>query len=263
MRTLEENMSTRERVTGLMAVALLASVATVTAPATAAAQVHGGHVHGELEPQYVEGDLQPIPQHKSRVIVGGGLGMLVPQGEFGRFASEGFAGSFHVIVGLEPSNTLAFRFDGGFTNYGSENYTLYGPGWGPVGPNIRTTNNIATFGVGPQLQLSEGPIRPYINGFVGMGYFYTHSTANDGWYDFARTLNYDDWAFGYGAGGGLAFLLGPKMGLLFDVQYRRHDDVQYLREGSIVDDGFGGVIINPIVSNADFWTFQMGLSWGL
>lgn len=254
----------RARVTGFTSAVLLASVVAVTAPTTAIAQQHGGHVHGDLEEEYVEGNLTPV-YRKSMVSMGGSIGAVVPQGEFGRAVGTGFGANFQVVAGLEPSNTLAFRFDAGYVNYGSEQYTFYGAGWGPVGPNIRTTNNIATFGVGPQLQVSEGPIRPYINGFVGMGYFFTQSTANDGWYDFARTLNYDDWAFGYGLGGGLAVNLGPgsPVSLLFDVQYRRHDDVQYLREGSIVDDGFGGVIVNPIVSNADFWNFQMGVSWGL
>ncbi len=257
----------RGRFTGLTAAVLLMSVVAVTAPATALAQRHGGHVHGEFEEAYDDSNLVPsVPVRRtSMVTLGGGFGMVVPQGEFGRFVGNGYGGNFHVVTGLESSNTLAMRFDGGFANYGTERYTLGGFGFGPVGPNIRTTNNIATFGAGPQLQLSSGPIRPYINGFVGMSYFWTQSSANDGWGDFARTLNFDDWAFGYGGGGGIAVQLGAGSNLLltFDAQYRRHNDVQYLREGSIVDDGFGGVFITPIISDADFLTFQMGLTVGL
>ncbi|MFV1988947.1 MAG: hypothetical protein ACC682_16875 [Gemmatimonadota bacterium] len=258
----------RERFTGFTAAVLLASVVAVIVPTMATAQVrHGGHVHGEEEQPYDDSNLVPIApiRRQSMVTIGGGFGMVVPQGEFGRFVGNGYGASFNVVTALEPSNTFALRFDGGFANYGTERYTLGGFGFGPVGPNIRTTNNIATFGVGPQLQLSRGPIRPYINGFVGMGYFWTQSSANDGWRDFARTLNYDDWAFGYGGGGGIAVQLGAGSNLLltFDAQYRRHDNVQYLRPGSIVDDGFGGVFINPIISNADFLTFQMGMTIGL
>ncbi|MDX1396145.1 MAG: hypothetical protein R3195_17320 [Gemmatimonadota bacterium] len=242
---------------------ILAMAIALTLPGDLTAQRHGGHVHGE--PEYEE-QLVPVPVAYStpRFRVGGGLGMFVPQGEFGRFVGEGFAATGHMIVGVEPSNTFALRFEGGYVNYGSVSWGSSACCYGPPGPGIRTTNNIATFGVGPQLQASMGAVQPYINGYVGSGYFYTHSSANDGWYHYAHSLNFDDWAFGYGGGGGLAIAFGGGSPVLlnFDVQYRRHDDVQYLTEGGIYDDGFGGTIVEPVYSNADFWTFQMGLSFG-
>lgn len=243
--------------------ALLATTVALTAPAAAAGQRHGGHVHGEPE---VVID-QPAHQgyHRSRVKIGGGLGMLVPQGEFGRLVRTGFAGGVHAVVGLEPSNTLAIRFDAGFGNYGRERFSVPTfPTTGRVWSNVSTTNNVATFGLGPQLQIDSGPIRPYVNGFVGMGYFFTTSSVSGPW-AYGSSLNFDDVRFGYGLGGGLGIALGPRSNvqLTLDAQYRRHDNVQYLREGGIIEDGYGGVYIDPIISNADFFTFQIGAAVGM
>jgi len=197
--------------------------------------------------------------------LGGGLGVIVPQGEFGRLVGDGFAANLHMVVGLEPTNTFGLRFDVGYINYGSERFTIpIFAGTGRVGADLRTRNNIATFGLGPQLQLPVGPVRPYVNGFVGGGYFFTESSFADGFSSFGSTLNFDDLSLGYGLGGGLNLRFGGGTVLLnLDTQYRKHDNVQYLREGSIVDDGFGGAIITPILSDADFLTFQVGVSIGL
>lgn len=246
------------RVTGFTSAVLLASVVAVTAPSTASAQIHGGHVHGVAKREYDDA-------RQSRVRIGGGLGVAIPQGEFGRLVGEGFGAQVYSIFGLDRSNVIALRIDAGYVNYGSERFTIpIFPGIGRVGGEVRTRNNIATFGIGPQLQVPNGPVRPYVNGFVGVGYFFTESSVNDGFVDFGSTLNFDDTTFAYGFGGGLGLQLGRgSVELNLDVQYRKHDDAEYLREGGIIDDGFGGVILNPIRSDADFLTFQVGVSVGL
>ena len=129
---------------------------------------------------------------------------------------------------------------------------------------MSTTNNVATFGLGPQLQIASGPIRPYVNGFVGLGYFFTTSSVSGPW-AYGSSLNFDDVRFGYGLGGGLGISLGPgsNVQLTMDAQYRRHDDVQYLSEGGIIEDGYGSVYLDPIISNADFFTFLIGASVGM
>lgn len=204
-----------------------------------------------------------------RLQLGGGFAFVVPQGEFRNFVDDGYGVDVHLVYGLDRSNVLGLRFDAGWVRYGSERVgaPLF-PGTGRVLLDVGTRNNIAMFGVGPQLQVPTGPIRPYVNGFVGMGYFYTESSIRDSFSgrNVARTTNFDDVSFGYGGGGGLALVLGRgrnPLSVNFDAQYRRYNDTEYLVEGSIWDDGFGGVVVSPLLSDVDFLHFTVGLSVGL
>jgi len=225
-------------------------------PSMLQAQQHGGHYHGELE--------RGRPDGRARVELGGGLGVSVPQGDFGFFTGDGISVNLHGVFPVDRSGAVGIRLDGGFINYGSERFSVpFLPVTGRVGFDVRTRNNIAMFGIGPQLQVPRGSIRPFINGYVGMGYFFTESSLADGPVSFGSTLNYDDWSLGYGFGGGVGVELTRRLVLTFETQYRMHDNVQYLREGGIVDDGYGGVILDPILSDADFLVFQIGVSFGL
>ena len=201
--------------------------------------------------------------------LGGGFSYVVPQGEFGDFVDDGYGFGVHAVYALDTSGAVGLRFDAAWVRYGSEHFgTPVYPapccGWADVG----THNNIGMFGIGPQLKVPSGPIRPYINGFVGLGYFYTETSINDPYYygPDARYTNFDDTSLAYGGGGGLSMVLGHGRNPLavdFDVQYRRHDDTEYLVEGSIWDDGFGGVVISPLYGDADFLMFSVGVSIGL
>lgn len=250
-----------------LAIAWVAGLALVPSAARAQAR-HGGHVHGDV---VVDDRDVPQPRRVPRWDLGGGLAVAVPQGEFGRFVDEGFGLALHAVYGLDRANVVGLRFDAGFVNYGNERFTVpLLPSTGRILVDVRTRNNIAMVGLGPQLQVPAGPIRPYVNGFVGLGYFFTESSvggSSDWDHDgFASTLNFDDARFAYGAGGGLALRLGNGLRpiyLNFDAQYRRHGETEYLREGSIVDDGFGGTTIYPLLSEADFLLFQVGVSVGL
>lgn len=258
----------RERLVGrcVSALAIVWIAGLLLDPAAVRAQErHGGHVHGDIEHE------DDIPYRVPRWDLGGGLAVAVPQGEFGSFVGEGFGLSLHAVYGLDRSNAVGLRFDAGFVNYGNERFTVpLLPSTGRILVDVRTRNNIAMVGLGPQLQVPDGPIRPYVNGFVGVGYFFTESSAggSSNWdYDgFARTLNFDDASFAYGAGGGIGLRVGNgfrPIYLNFDAQYRWHGETEYLREGSIVDDGFGGTVIYPLLSDADFLLFTAGVSVGL
>ncbi len=201
--------------------------------------------------------------------LGGGFAYVLPQGEFGNFVDDGYGFGLHAVYALDPSRVVGLRFDAGWIRYGSEHFGAPSfPGTGRVFVDVGTHNNIGTFGIGPQLQVPSGPIRPYINGFVGLGYFYTESSISDPYYHdtFARSTNFDDVSFAYGGGGGLAMVLGRgshPLAVNFDVQYRKHDDTEYLVEGSIWDDGFGGVVISPLFGDADILLLSVGVSIGL
>lgn len=237
-------------------------------PGTVDAQRHGGHFHGEEqfeEDHYREG------QRATRWELGGGFAVMAPRREFARVVDDGYGFGLNATVGLDPSNVIALRFDIGYLNYGSERFGVpVFPTSGRILTDLVTRNNIGYVGLGPQLQVPFGPIRPYVNGFVGLGYFFTESSVRGGYgYDYAgygTTLNFDDVSLAYGVGGGLGIRLGrgrTPVFLKLDAQYRRHATTEYLVPGSIVDDGLGGAFIDPLLSDVDFMLFQVGLSVSL
>ncbi len=236
-------------------------------PGDAAAQRHGGHVHGRND---VEDEIHE-EYRRTRWELGGGFSVLSPQGDFSGFVNDGFGVSLNATVGLEPTNALGMRFEAGYINYGSERFGVpVFPGTGRILADLTTRNNIGYVGLGPLIQIPTGPIRPYINGFVGVGYFFTESSIGGGYaYDyggFGTTLNFDDASLAYGLGGGLSFRLSNGHSPVFlkvDGQYRRHGQTEYLTEGGIFDDGFGRAIVSPILSDVDFVLFNVGLSIGL
>jgi hypothetical protein len=201
-------------------------------------------------------------------VLGAGFAISVPQGDFGQVVGEGYGASGHVVYRPYPG-VLGLRMDAAFITYGSER--LFVPGFPSprVGYDVRTHNNIVMFSIGPQLTLPAGPIEPYINGFVGLGYFFTESSLDGGdpfYPTIARTTNFDDTSLAYGFGGGLGIALTQgrrPVRLLFDAQYRHHDTTQYLREGSIVEDDFGNVHITFFESDADLILLKFGVSFTL
>lgn len=255
----------RRNPSAALAVAVAVAAALALPVGADAQERHGGHVHGEFQ------HLPDGPPRTPRWDVGAGLAVAVPQGVFGDYVGEGVGLQLHATYGLDPSNVVGLRFDVGFVNYGNERFTVpLLPTTGRVLVDLNTSNNIGFAGLGPQIQVPSGPIRPYVNGFVGLGYFFTESSvrgSSDFEFDtFARTVNFDDVSFAYGAGAGLGLRLKRSrhpVYLNIDAQYRRHGETEYLREGSILDDGFGGVLIEPLRSEADFMVVQLGLSVGL
>jgi hypothetical protein len=203
-------------------------------------------------------------------LAGGGLALSVPQGEFGDRVDEGFGVGGHLVYLVDPYGVLGLRLDAAIVTYGRERFEVpLSRTVSRVRVDVTTRNNILLAGFGPQLALPLGAVRPYVNGSVGLGYFFTESSVGDdsGFYfdEFARTTNFDDLSFAYGLGGGLGIALrrGPNPLLLaLDLQYRDHGETRYLREGSIEEDGFGGVFIHPLRSDAEVLVLQLGVSVG-
>src|ERR1700741_3031769 len=85
-----------------------------------------------------------------------------PQGEFGDFVEQGWGGGAHYVRRLSRDGLLAVRVDASFLNYGHERFRvpLSPTIGGRVTVDVTTDNNIAFFGVGPQLGAATGVVQP-------------------------------------------------------------------------------------------------------
>ncbi|HEU0052568.1 MAG TPA: hypothetical protein VFQ39_05300 [Longimicrobium sp.] len=195
-----------------------------------------------------------------------------PQGEFSDFVKQGWGLDLHYLHRLDRDGWLGIRAEGGFLIYGHERQRV------PLSPTLGgriqvdlvTDNNIAFLGVGPQIGVPDGRLRPYVNGYVGVSYIYTESSV-EGTYDydnepFARTNNFDDASFAYGGGAGLYIPLrhgASPISIDAGVTYRRNGTADYLTEGGIQDNPDGSVTLYPVRSETDLLTFHLGVSIGI
>lgn len=216
--------------------------------------------HAQLE--------QPRP---IRAIAGGGLVIAQPVGEFADFIDTGVGIGGQFVLRLDRAGVIGLRADGGFIIYGHEKKTacLSATVGCRIEVDVNTSNNIAYFNVGPELALPHGPVRPYVNGSVGVAYFATNSSASghrSGSASFAETTNFDDATFAWQAGGGVRVPLGLKRVPLFidlGARYNTNGTAEYLREGDIEDQPDGSIVLNPQRSETNLLTFQVGVSVGV
>jgi hypothetical protein len=196
-----------------------------------------------------------------------GLDFVVaqPVGEFADFVESGFGGSLHVVVPVEPTGSLGFRVGLDYIVYGHETeYTSYA-GF-PL--EITRSNNILAAGVGAQVTSPAGAIRPYLNGTVGLSYFFTQSSLSGRYSsgdDFDSRTNYEDVTYAWTGGAGLYIPLSAgntPVSLDLGARYHGNGRARYLREGSIEEDGSGGVTYTPIESETNLVVYQVGISIG-
>ncbi len=140
-----------------------------------------------------------------RDVGSGGVNLVlaVPTGEFRR--NVDIAGGVDVFgaFNLGRGDGVALRVDGSYLVYGSENRVVTQPFF-PV--SINSTYSIATFGVGPQVTLGQGPVRLYGFGTFGASYIWVRSSYGVdgcGCEAFASGTDFDDWTVALQGGGGL------------------------------------------------------------
>ncbi len=131
--------------------------------------------------------------------------------------------------------------------------------------DVTTDNQVFSALVGPQLELPSGPVRPYVGGGVGLGYFFTSSgVAGSSSGTFASTTNYHDAVLAWTGGGGLKIPFRIRqVPLAVDVgaRYQQNGDVSYLRKDSgITDNPDGSVTLHPTTSAANFVVWHLGAS---
>jgi opacity protein-like surface antigen len=207
-----------------------------------------------------------------RVVGGAGGGLLIglPTGELannidvsGGFGMSGF-------YNLLSNGALRVRIDGGFLQYGSETHEvcLANPIGCRVRVDVRTANSMAYGGVGPEVVLTSGFVRPYLNAGIGFSYFETASSlsGDDDSAEFAHTRHHDDVALAFTGGGGIYVPMNVKntpLALDLSARYHRNGRMEYLREGDIRDNPDGTISFTPNRTDADFLTLQLGVSVGI
>lgn len=205
----------------------------------------------------------------SRVVGGFGLMAAVPQGEFADQVGTGYGFGANVVLPFGRSSPVGIRLDAGFLIYGHERKRVcFSSTVGcRVELDLNTNNNIFVAGIGPQLMLPKGAVRPYLTGSVGLAYLFTESSV-EGSSDlspFANTTNYDDLTFAWtGAAGIYIPVRRGRQPISIDLSARYHANgrADYLREGSIRDNPDGSISVTPIHSETNFWTWQLGLAFG-
>ena len=200
-----------------------------------------------------------------------GISFLVaePIGEFSDFVNAGFGAEFSGRIPLEPQGLVSLRGDLGFLIYGYESKRVCFDGVGcRVQARLQTSNSIFFGGIGPELALPLDWMRPYVNAFLGFGYFNTTSSLESIWGDddSFSTQNLGDGTFSWGLGGGLELNVHQgrvPISINLGAKYHENGVMEYLTEGDILDHPDGSITLFPILSEANFISYRIGISIGI
>lgn len=208
------------------------------------------------------------------------------QGEFKREMNNQIRG-IDLYGGYSPPNlSFAIGADVAYMNYGAENtwQRLGTSGTNPLYVSVNTNYNVVTAHSFIRYQPNFGFINPYIEGLIGVNYFYTVSHTEQeegvGGPSFADNTNLSDLGLSYGIGGGVSFKLfsirpdmengvvvGYKDAIYLDarIRYLLGSTQKYLKEGSIVivKDANGNDVTAyiPSESKTDMISIQVGVSF--
>lgn len=196
--------------------------------------------------------------------------LAFPQGEFGKQVDNlgyGLSGDF-LVLSPQPKSPFGIGLSLGYYVYGRE---ISSEPWSHTIPwvtlDVEKTNNLLNFHVLFEIGLPTGSIRPYIQALFGGEYLYTQTSVS-GEYEqetIASSTNYDDWAWNYGAGGGILILLGgdpiTEMGAIYlDIRgrYLFGSEATYLKEGDMQVIN-GNLYYSPSKSKTDMITAHIGV----
>ena len=209
--------------------------------------------------------LPAVSAHADRWVAGGHLLYAEPRASFAAVVDRGFGLQGFGVFNLDPTGVIGIRLDGGIINYGNEEQTV------PLSNTVQrvfvkitTSNNIGMLGIGPQLSVPVGPVRPYAYATIGLGYFFTESSVkgNDGSNQpFASSTNFDDSALSNSFGGGMMIPVARLVSIDLGAEYRRHRNVRYLAAGDVFDNPGGTPTLRVRESDADLMVYRMGVTF--
>lgn len=204
-----------------------------------------------------------------KTFVGINLQLGVPQGEFRNFVGTGAGLGGNITFMVDRGRHFGLRLWASWIEYGrtTERVPL-SPSLPGLDVDLTTSNDIISFGFGPELHLGTGPLRPYLHAAIGTSDFATTTSVegSNNSSPFASSTNFNDWTFAWYGGGGLMYLVSSKNNPVYidaGVRYQVHGETRYLREGSIQSDNNGGVIIRPVQSQTDLLLIHLGVQVGI
>lgn len=209
------------------------------------------------------------PAFPSRFTLGGDAVMLQPKGDFANNIGRGWGLNGTGLFRIDPYGYVQLRLDGGIAQYGNETKQIpLNPITGRVSFKVETSNTIGWAGFGGQLQIPDGPFRPYVNGSVAYTNFSTESSlkgTDNTLGDFSTQNQHDgSHAWIYGAGVNIPFGRKFTSGMLnVGARYYKGAEASYLKEGDIVDNPDGTISFTPRHSKTDFILWQLGASFTL
>ncbi len=209
------------------------------------------------------------PSVPSRFTLGGDVVMLRPKGDFAANIARGWGFNGTGLFRLDQKGYIQLRLDGGMAQYGNETKKIpLNPITGRVSFEVETSNVIGWAGLGGQLQIPDGPFRPYVNGSLAYTDFSTTSSlkgVDDSFGDISTRNQHDgSHAWIYGAGVNIPFGRRFTAGMLnFGARYYRGSEAAYLRKGDIIDNPDGTISFTPRRSKTDMILWQLGASFTL
>lgn len=203
--------------------------------------------------------------------IGGGFMVGSPRGEYKDFNPQTGYGLQIQGMLINPSEYSPFGLgiDIGFLIYSSDtehrpfSYTIP-----DIGVDVTRTNSMANMHLVFQVAPFQGRLQPYAEFYGGGSYLFTMTSIESDYYDehIASDVNYDDFAWSYGIGGGFKVLLvdsdfdEPEIFLDFKFRYLRGSRAKYLTDNDIlINDRTHTVTYFPRESETDQMTFTIGV----
>ncbi len=200
------------------------------------------------------------------VTAGAALNISQPRGAFDEDTGIGWGLSGNALFRLDENAIFNIRTELSFLNNGNTRRRV------PLSPttgnliqvDLRTSSNIASFVVGPQLLGPTGAFTPYAAALGGFSAFWTTSSVegSNQTEPFASTTNSSDFAWTYGGAAGAYIRVqdGPRpVRMELGVRYLRHDDVTYLTTNEVRNSFNEGRPFQPRRSRVDFYTYMIGV----
>lgn len=224
----------------------------------------GGQYAAPPGGQYASDELPPV---RGEIVFYGDLAL--PVGEFRSNVDLGGGGGLAGVWLLDDHGMLGLRMDGAFVLYGYQSdrrpFSLTVP---EVAVDVRTTNYIVSGGVGPQVYLATGPVRPYVFGTVGVSYFATRTTVRGDNQDddLASTTNLHDTSLALSGGGGISIQLSRRtnpVSLDLGASYQHNGETEYLTSGLPTPSRGRGRRFVPILSETNMVVLRVGVTLGM
>ena len=194
-----------------------------------------------------------------------------PLGPFADNVRHGFGLDGMGTLGLDSRGIFSLKGEIGWLRLDSKSEPfIVDTGFEFVELESETTSGVLMLGIGPQLAVPFGPIRPYVGGSVGFARFATNTaikisadqtnTGEEETID-EQTVS-SDFILSLAASGGIRFEL-PFMGrgILADLgaRWHRNGEAEYVSSEGVVYDGSGRPTITPTRSEADFLVYRLGI----